>query len=280
MRDVADRLCEVRGVRAVVLGGSRAVGVHDDTSDVDLGLYYGDETALDLDALRSLGRALDDSSDPIVTEPWAWGRWVNGGAWLTIGGRRVDWIYRRISHVEDVLDALRRGEVEVDWMQHPPFGAASTAYGGETDACVVLRDDAGHVARLKDRITVYPDALRTSIAQNWTWAADFALRKGRSHAARGDVFNTGACLARATWFLAQVVHALDRRWSFPESRVLDHAARLPSAPTRFDRRAGNVLASPGRVATDLGRSIDAMGSLLEEVARNAGDLYRAPTFPD
>ncbi|GHJ43991.1 hypothetical protein Cs7R123_13330 [Catellatospora sp. TT07R-123] len=47
------RLSEVRGVVAVVLGGSRARGEHRPDSDYDYGLYYRGE--LDVDALRVLG---------------------------------------------------------------------------------------------------------------------------------------------------------------------------------------------------------------------------------
>lgn len=37
---LVDELATMRGVVAVVLGGSHAVGSNDDSSDWDLGLYY------------------------------------------------------------------------------------------------------------------------------------------------------------------------------------------------------------------------------------------------
>ena len=52
VREVVDRLADVRGVQAVVLGGSRVNGTATPDSDWDLGLYY--RGPLDLDPLREL----------------------------------------------------------------------------------------------------------------------------------------------------------------------------------------------------------------------------------
>lgn len=52
-------------------------------------------------ALRAL--ADDVADDPVeVMVPGGWGPWVNGGAWLTIQGQRVDWIYRDLQRVHEV----------------------------------------------------------------------------------------------------------------------------------------------------------------------------------
>src|SRR5687767_7735140 len=73
---------QVPGVVAVTLGGSRAGGVIHPDSDWDFGLYYRD--TIRADDVRGLG------FDGTVVEPGAWGRLVNGGAWLTVEGQRVD----------------------------------------------------------------------------------------------------------------------------------------------------------------------------------------------
>lgn len=279
VRALALRVAGVGGVTAVVLGGSRAAGTHHAGSDVDLGIYYRDESALDLVALRALAADVDDGPNPVVTDPWAWGRWVNGGAWLRVEGRRVDWIYRRISHVEEVLTSLRVGDVEFDWIQQPPFGFASTTYGAETAACLPLHDDAGAVAGLKQLVAEYPEPLRKSIAQNWTWAADFALRKGSDFAAKGDVANTVGCVSRAMWFLPQVLHALEHRWCFPDSGAIASASALAGAPDSFAARIDTLLGAPGTDVEALERTTRKARGLLDEVAAAAGELYRAPPFP-
>ena len=84
---LANRMAEVPGVIGVVLGGSRARGEHAEDSDFDISLYY--RRPLDIDPLAALAR---DVAGPgaEVTRPGAWGPWVDGGAWLHIGGAAVD----------------------------------------------------------------------------------------------------------------------------------------------------------------------------------------------
>ncbi|GAA0904155.1 hypothetical protein GCM10009549_07440 [Streptomyces thermoalcalitolerans] len=87
LRDTADRLAALPGVRAVALGGSRARGTHRPDSDWDLALYY--RGRFDPAGLRAVGWEGE------VSEIGAWGGGVfNGGAWLRIDGRRVDVHYR------------------------------------------------------------------------------------------------------------------------------------------------------------------------------------------
>jgi len=101
----------VDGVVAIVLGGSHARGYATAESDIDLGLWYSDRRPLPIAALREVAARVNDTAEPVVTGLYEWGRWVNGGAWLTIGGQRVDWLYRRIEHLE--RDAARRRRAKV-----------------------------------------------------------------------------------------------------------------------------------------------------------------------
>ena len=72
---------------------SRALGTDTETSDWDFALYY--RSNFDPDGLRALGFSGE------VFDVGAWGGGVmNGGAWLTIEGRRVDVMYRDLNDVE------------------------------------------------------------------------------------------------------------------------------------------------------------------------------------
>ncbi|MFN8376169.1 MAG: nucleotidyltransferase domain-containing protein [Anaerolineae bacterium] len=57
---VADRLSQIDGVLAVVLGGSYARGDAHANSDIDLGIYYDQQQRPSLEALRTLAAELDD----------------------------------------------------------------------------------------------------------------------------------------------------------------------------------------------------------------------------
>jgi predicted nucleotidyltransferase len=92
-RHVAEELSALPGVLAVALGGSRARGTQRAGSDWDFAIYYRGD--FDPDTLR----AKDWQGE--VFDIGAWGGGVmNGGAWLTIDGRRVDVHYRDLDEVE------------------------------------------------------------------------------------------------------------------------------------------------------------------------------------
>ena len=75
----------------MTLRGSRAAGTAVEGSDWDFGLYYrGGLDPADISALGWPGR---------VFAPGEWGSIVNGGAWPTVGGARVDLIYRDLDEV-------------------------------------------------------------------------------------------------------------------------------------------------------------------------------------
>src|SRR5690349_19248811 len=137
LSDLADRLIQVPGVVAVVLGGSRARGTHRPDSDVDLGLYYRGELGV-ADLWRLAEEATGTPTD--VTPPGGWGPWVNGGGWLTIDGWRVDWIYRDLDRVHQVVRDCQAGNFEVGVQPGHPLGFYSHSYAGEIAFCKVLAD--------------------------------------------------------------------------------------------------------------------------------------------
>src|SRR5437764_1817031 len=94
----------VEGVVAVVLGGSQARGEAHPDSDLDLGIYYRPGGPPSIQALRDVARRLDDGhSEDAVTDFGEWGTWINGGAWLLIGGKKLDWMYRDLTRVDDSI---------------------------------------------------------------------------------------------------------------------------------------------------------------------------------
>ena len=192
MRDLA----AVSGVRAVVLGGSFARDAARPGSDVDLGVYYLEAAPFEIDDVRAVAEQHADSPDPVVCDFWEWGPWVNGGAWLRIGGERVDLLWRSVDHVERTIDAARRGVHEVHFGQQPPYGFASVTYLAETEYCRPLHDPEGHLARLKRAVAEYPAALAESIVGASLWNVQFSLGHARKFAAQGDAYDTTGCLTR------------------------------------------------------------------------------------
>jgi predicted nucleotidyltransferase len=96
--DIVNRLKQVKGLNAVVLGGSRARGTHTPNSDIDIGIYYSSGDDFDISALRKIATDIDDThKENLLTEIGGWGPWVNGGGCLTVKNYAVDFLYRDLT---------------------------------------------------------------------------------------------------------------------------------------------------------------------------------------
>ncbi|WP_434042798.1 MULTISPECIES: nucleotidyltransferase domain-containing protein [Sorangium] len=284
---VAARLGAIPGVAAVVLGGSRARGEGHPDSDIDLGIYYEPERPPDLEALRALARELcaggpadgvaplakelhGSVPEDVVTPIGAWGPWINGGAWLEVEGRRVDWLYRDLARVRRVIEACRAGQVTCDYQPGHPHGFLDAIYLAEVHDCRPLVDPEGALGPLKALVTPYPPRLRRAIIDRFLWEAGFALDTAQKAGRRGDVLYVSGCLFRAAACLVQALFALNERYVSNEKGALRRTRALARCPENFADRVEAALAAPGQGAEAL------LGSLgrMEALAREARDLCR------
>jgi len=221
-------LADVPGVAAIVLGGSRARGTAHDASDTDLGLYYRDNAAPDIDRLRAVVTGLvDDPTAAHVTPVGEWGRWIVGGAWLAIGGHKVDLLYRSIDQVTMVIDACRNGEISMHYQPGHPHGFCSAIWMGEVALCRALHDPDGLVAALKAKTAPYPPALRDALVRRFQWEVLFAIENAELALPRGDSTHIAGCAYRALACIAQVLFALNGQYLINEKGALAQAANFP-----------------------------------------------------
>ncbi|MFE2020403.1 nucleotidyltransferase domain-containing protein [Streptomyces sp. NPDC059499] len=234
---MASRLAALPGIRAVVLGGSRARGTHRPDSDWDLGVYYrGTPGLAGLTALASGAQG----SPVAVAGPGGWGPWVNGGAWLTVDGVAVDWILRDLDRVESVWSDCREGRFEVGVQPGHPLGFWSPCYVGEVALGRVLEDPHGELTALQETVRTYPEPLRTALVDA-AWEAGFSVASARKSAPSGDTLHVALCLSRAFGVLAQSLHAHHRTWCLNEKGALAAAAALPDTPAGFADRVSRAL---------------------------------------
>ncbi|MDT0391065.1 nucleotidyltransferase domain-containing protein [Streptomyces dubilierae] len=267
LAEIAHRLSAVGGVVGVCLGGSRARGTHRPDSDFDLGLYY--RPPLDTPALRALAAEL--TGEPTeVTEPGGWGPWVDGGAWLTVDGHRVDWIYRDLDRVHRVWRQCRAGHFEIGAQPGHPLGVYSHSYAGELALGRVLADPHGELRTLREQIRHYPEPLREALIDNARWETPFILAAARKGAARGDTFHVAGCLFRAVGLLVHALHAHDRRWVLNEKGAVAAAGGSAAAPADFTGRAHAVLSALGTTPETLAAALDEADALAAEVCRAVG----------
>jgi hypothetical protein len=261
---MAARLACIAGVVGVTLGGSRARGDADASSDVDLGVYYRGE--LDIAGVRRLAAELDPAGT--VSERGGWGPWVDGGAWLVAEGTRVDWIYRDLDRVDAVWADCRAGRVDAYGQVGHPHGFWSPAYAGELALGRLLADPTGELGRRQGELH-YPDALRDALRARGLWEAGFSLEIAAKAAVRGDVAHVAGCVYRAVGCLVQAIHADARRWVTNEKGSVRAAAALPGAPDRFEARVGALLGALGTGPAELRESLATAAALLAET-QNGG----------
>lgn len=273
---LATRLGTVRGVRAVVLGGSYARGCAQPGSDIDLGIFYSEADPFSIESLRELAEEVNDTAGPVVSDFYGWGPWVNGGAWLTIDGQRVDFIYRNLEHVERVVTEAQSGKYEVHYLQQPPFGFFSATYLGEVAVCVPILDPEARLDALKRRVAVYPEALRRRVVQDYLFMAEFTITAfAPKFAARSDTYGTAACLTRAVNELVLGLFALNRRYLINEKSALREIAEFERAPRDFGARVRTTLARLGTSTAELAAAVDGIAHLVQESAELTEGLYQA-----
>jgi predicted nucleotidyltransferase len=257
LREIAGLLADVPGIRAVVLGGSRARGTHHSDSDVDLGLYY-DVGALDVHILRSAAAGVQGTAVD-VAGPGGWGPWVDGGAWLRVDGTAVDLILRDVDRVRAQRDRAVRGEHAFHVQLGHPLGFLDVAYAAEVATCRPLAGDTALVEELRSGLDPYPRALRDSLIARLE-DAEFLLGGAAKAVPRGDVAYLQLCSATALLWCAHAWHAEAGAWVTNEKGLVPDVARLPLDTNGFVERAMSALGGLGP-----GTSPDALAPTLEAV---------------
>jgi len=272
---LATRLGGISGIKAVVLGGSHARGRAQPGSDIDLGLFYSEVAPFSIERVRELAEAVNDTTEPVVTDFYAWGPWVNGGAWLTIGGQRVDFLYRNLAHVERVITEAEAGRYDVHYLQQPPFGFFSATYLGEIAICIPLFDPDARIDALKRRVAHYPELLRRVVVQDYFFMAEFGLAAfAPKFAARSDIYGTAACLTRAVNELVLALFALNRKYPINDKTALAEVTEFERAPRDFATRVQTTLANLGSSPAELSAAVQSIVQLLRESIESAEGMYQ------
>jgi predicted nucleotidyltransferase len=272
---LAKRLGAIQGVKAVVLGGSYARGRAQFGSDIDLGVFYSEAAPFSIQSIRALAEEVNDTANPVVAGFFDWGAWINGGAWLTIRGQRVDFIYRSLEQSERVITEAEAGRYQFDYAQQPPFGFQSGTYLGDIAACMPLFDPESLLDVLKRRVANYPEALRRALVQDYLWAAEFGLTAfAHKYASRSDAYGTAACLTCAVNQLVIVLFALNRKYPVNDKTALLEVAEFERAPREFGSRVQKTLANLGGSEPELLAAIESVAQLIREIAELSDGLYK------
>ncbi|HSL30847.1 MAG TPA: nucleotidyltransferase domain-containing protein [Anaerolineales bacterium] len=260
---ITSEVKNVKGVRGIVLGGSRARGTHRPSSDIDLGIYYHADGPLDLVALSRIATQLDDEHRAgVITEIGGWGPWINGGGWLKVDSRQVDFLYRDLVHVSSVIDDCLNGKIEIVYQPGHPHGFVTSIYLAEMAVCQPLWDPAGIISELKKKTRPYPAALQKALIQKFAWEIDFSLQVARKSIERADVTYAVGCGFRSVMCMLQVLFAINGEYWLNEKGALALADQFALKPALLRSRVEESF----RLLTDQSHAIQNAIAGLDELS--------------
>jgi len=150
-----------------------------------------------------------------VFAPGEWGRIVNGGAWLTIDGTKVDLIYRDLDEVLRWTAAAEDGQFQIEREVGYVAGLATYVLAGELALGKVLRGELPSPQ--------FPARLRQTAPAAWSRLAAGALHFAEVYADREDRAACLANLCQAVLAAAQGRLAAAGEWVLNEKRLVERA---------------------------------------------------------
>lgn len=262
---IVDSLKEIKGIRGLVLGGSRARGTENPSSDIDIGIYYDSEKALDITQLRRVAAQFDDEHrENLVTEIGGWGPWINGGGWLKVNQTPVDFLFRDQNKVSKVIEQCILGDITIEYQPGHPHGFVNSIYFAEIALCKVLWDPSGNLRRLKSRTLPYPPVFQKAIIQNFFWETNFSLENGYKGIDKKDLSYIAGCCFRSVACLNQVLFAVNETYLMNEKGATAIANSFSIVPSNYAHRINEVFTSITEEQDCLKKALNLMGELVQE----------------
>lgn len=258
-------LRNVKGLSAIVLGGSRATGTDRPESDVDIGLYYSQAEALDLAELRAKATSLDDERrEGLLTGIGEWGPGVNGGGWLVVDGYPVDLLYRDMGAVEQAIEECTRGDVRCHYQTGHPHAFLNSMYMGEAASCRILWQQDDRLAKLKEKTAPYPPALKAAMIGRFLFEAKFSLMLMEKAAETDDIAYIAGHGFRSVSSLNQVLFAVNERYCLNEKKAVSRIEGFEMRPELYASRVAEVFSGIGSDGDRLKGSLVALRKLIDE----------------
>jgi hypothetical protein len=180
-----------------------------------------------------------------VTAPGGWGPVVNGGAWLSVEGQRVDLCYRDLDEVLTCVAETEQGRFDIHALAGFVGGIPSYVVVGEL---TIGRQLVGSLPP-----PAFPAALAASAPSRWRQLSKMAVRTARAHASRDDVTLTVANLTVAAVSEAQARLAERSEWALNEKGIVDRAGL---------GACHGVLANPGCRAAELAAAVASVAAIV------------------
>ena len=270
---VKNELKGVPGIVGVVLGGSRARGTHHLTSDIDIGIYYDEKAGFDVKEIGKIATKLDDEHrENIITSLGEWGEWVNGGGWLVIQGYHVDFIFRDINRVSDVIEECLAGKITSNYHTGHPHAYLNVMYMGEMGICKILSDPENKIAQLKSKTKPYPKTLKGAIIGHFIFETSFSLLFAKDNIEKDDLsYVCGHCY-RSISCLNQVLFAINEKYCINEKKAVKMIDSFKMRPDDYKEKIDKIITLVSSDVEQTKEGMDILQKLVNEVENMVGSI--------
>jgi len=268
---IINDLKQVDNIMAVVLGGSYCIGMANENSDLDIGIYYHETSPFDIEQIKLIATKYNIDETLTVTDFYQWGAWVNGGAWINTESGEVDFVYRNIEQVRSVIEKSKNGIWENDFEQQPPFGFSSVIYPAETKYCYPLYDPYNIIKEMKQEVMNYPMKLKQAIIQQSLWSVEFTLWQADKFVEKQDIYNAVGCFTRALKKIIDALFALNETYSMGDKSSIQRILQMPKCPDKLQEQIQDILNINSNTLTT---SASRIRNLFEQVASLAEGMYQ------
>ncbi|GIO08035.1 hypothetical protein J31TS6_40630 [Brevibacillus reuszeri] len=261
-------LSGVKGIVGVVLGGSRARGTNHATSDIDIGIYYDETAGFDVSEVSKIATKLDDEHrENIVTALGEWGPWVNGGGWLIVQGYHVDFLFRDVKRVSQVMDDCLTGKVSPNYQTGHPHAYINVMYMGELSICKVLSDSTNRIAELKAKTKPYPKPLKDAMIGYFMFESSFSLMFAEKNLDKDDISYVAGHAFRSISCLNQVIFALNGEYCINEKKAVRMIEGFNTKPNDYKKKIDQIITLISSNQDSTKEGIEILQELISETER-------------
>ncbi|GGD52123.1 nucleotidyltransferase domain-containing protein [Paenibacillus nasutitermitis] len=264
INQISNELSGVKGIVGVVLGGSRARGTNHATSDIDIGIYYDETAGFDGSEVSKIATKLDDEHrENIITSLGEWGPWVNGGGWLIVQGYHVDFLFRDVKRVSQVMDDCLMGKVSPHYQTGHPHAYINVMYSGEISICEILFDPTNQIAQLKAKTMPYPKPLKDAMIGYFMFESSFSLMFAEKNVDKDDISYVAGHVFRSISCLNHVIFTLNGEYCINEKKAVRMIEGFNAKPNDYKKKIDQIITL---ISSNQDRTKEGIGVLQELIS--------------
>lgn len=268
INQISKELSGVKGIVGVVLGGSRARGTNYATSDIDIGIYYDETAGFDVSEVSKIATKLDDEHrEKIITSLGEWGAWVNGGGWLIVQGYHVDFLFRDVKRVSQVMDDCLMGKVSPNYQTGHPHAYINIMYAGEISICKILFDPTNQIAKLKAKTMPYPKPLEDAMIGYFMFESSFSLMFAEKNVDKDDISYVAGHVFRSISCLNQVIFTLNEEYCINEKKAVRMIEGFNTKPNDYKKKIDQIITLISSDQDSTKEGIEILQELISETER-------------